>query len=172
MQAVTFPRVVAALAAIVVAGLLLRSRIPEVELPTPAASLETPSADGASAPNATAEDPAAAVEAPAAAKRRELEVMSETFRNTTFLIAIRDAGFVCNELLRVYGGVDGAAKWTATCSEMLAYHVSVASTGELHVEPTMQYWDSIAPSAPLRELREQRAPTRLPPGELLPPQSR
>ena len=32
--------------------------------------------------------------------------MSETFRNTTFLIAIRDSGFVCNELLGVYGGVN------------------------------------------------------------------
>ena len=57
--------------------------------------------------------------------------MSETFRNTTFLIAIRDAGFVCNELLRVYGGIDASAKWMATCSEMHAYTVSVASTGTL-----------------------------------------
>jgi hypothetical protein len=67
--------------------------------------------------------------------------MSETFRNTTFLIAIRDSGFVCNELLRVYGGIDASAKWMATCSEMHAYTVGVASTGTLHVEPALQYSD-------------------------------
>ena len=73
----------------------------------------------------------------AAAKQRELEAMSETFRNTTFLIAIRDAGFVCDELLRVFGGLDDSAKWMASCSEMHAYTVAVASDGTLHVAPTL-----------------------------------
>ena len=67
--------------------------------------------------------------------------MSETFRNTTFVIAIRDAGYVCNELLRVYGGIDDSGKWTATCSEMLAYTLGVMANGDLRVEPMMQYFD-------------------------------
>ena len=68
--------------------------------------------------------------------------MSETFRNTSFLIAIRDAGYTCNDLLRVYGGVDNSGKWTATCSEMLAYTVGVTGAGTLHVAPLLQYFDA------------------------------
>ena len=83
--------------------------------------------------------------------------MSETFRNTTFLIAIRDSGFVCNELLRVYGGVNDSTTWTATCSEMLAYTVSVASTGALHVEPMLQHLDQVGPAVtPTRARRRPR----------------
>jgi hypothetical protein len=85
--------------------------------------------------------------------------MSETFRNTTFLIAIRDAGFVCNELLGVYGGVNDSATWTASCSEMLAYTVRVASHGGLGIEPVLQHLDSL-PFAPMREPRNE---TLLPP---------
>jgi hypothetical protein len=93
--------------------------------------------------------------------------MSETFRNTTFVIAIRDAGYVCNELLRVYGGVDDSGKWTATCSEMLAYTVGVAGNGALHVEPMLQYFDGVGPSV----LPQEPGPGRQP-QQLLPPQPR
>lgn len=82
-------------------------------------------------------------DSPAAATVRELEAMSETFRNTTFVIAIRDAGYVCIELLRVYGGLDGSAKWLVSCSDMLAYTIGVAGNGTLHVEPTLQYMDGV-----------------------------
>ena len=82
--------------------------------------------------------------------------MSETFRNTTFLIAIRDSGFVCNELLRVYGGIDTSAKWMATCSEMHAYTVSVASTGTLQVEPMLQYFDGVASADHPAAIRARR----------------
>ena len=63
------------------------------------------------APSPTAADGRAASRAPTAStlpqptRRRpprssaSSNAMSETFRNTTFLIAIRDSGFVCNELL-------------------------------------------------------------------------
>ena len=88
--------------------------------------------------------------------------MSETFRNTTFLIAIRDAGFVCNELLGVYGGVNDSTTWTATCSEMLAYTVGVASYGALHVEPMLQHLDGDS----------RRARPREPGGESVLPQQR
>ena len=115
--------------------------------------------------------PRAAIDPPApphdaqAAKVRELEAMSETYRNTTFLIAIRDSGFICNELLRVYGGIDTSAKWMATCSEMHAYTVGVASTGTLHVEPTLQYFDGLAP----RIIRQDLEPSSVPEPRLDPP---
>jgi hypothetical protein len=90
--------------------------------------------------------------------------MSETFRNTTFLIAIRDSGFVCNELLGVYGGVNNAATWTATCSEMLAYTVSVGAAGALLVEPMLQHLDAVPPWPPAGPGRDRVVP--LPPQPL------
>jgi len=50
---------------------------------------------------AAASEPAAPTHDAERAKLDELQAMSETFRNTTFLIAIRDSGFRCNELLSV-----------------------------------------------------------------------
>ena len=83
---------------------------------------------------------------PERAKLEELRGLSETFRNTTFLIAIRDAGYLCNELVSVYGGIGDSTTWTVSCREMLAYTVRVSQTGTLLVEPTLQYHDPIGPS--------------------------
>ena len=95
----------------------------------------------------------------AAAERvRELQGLSETFRNTTFLIAIRDAGYVCNELLGVYGGFNNSHTWTATCADMLAYTVSVADDGALAVDPMLQHLDGVP-----------RRPMENPPRRVVPP---
>jgi hypothetical protein len=103
------------------------------------------------AAHATEAPTGVASETPVAAKVRELNAMSETYRNTTLLIAIRDSGFVCHELLRVYGALDDAPKWLASCSEMLSYTISVASNGTLRVEPMMQYFDGPVQSIQLNE---------------------
>jgi hypothetical protein len=149
MQSHTMPRALAVAAVIAAAGLvLLLLRSPGDDTRIDVAEPNVPPSQAAAPAPAAADQPRAPpAEAPAAAKIRELEAMSETFRNTTFLIAIRDAGFVCNELLRVYGGVDDSAKWMATCSEMLAYTVGVASDGTLHAEPFQQYFDGVGPRA-------------------------
>jgi hypothetical protein len=180
MQGQTITRAVVAAVAIAAAGVvLLLARSPGDEPPPAVVPSETPPPAQKEARIALA--PAEPVVPPdaelAAAKVRELEAMSETFRNTTFLIAIRDSGFVCNELLRVYGGIDASAKWMATCSEMHAYSVGVASTGQLQVAPTLQYFDGQWPQViqtfedPTLVLpRQPRLPAqRLPPQEL-PPQ--
>jgi hypothetical protein len=83
---------------------------------------------------------------PERARLEELRAMSETFRNTTFLIAIREAGYVCRELVSVYGGIADSTTWTAACREMLAYTVRVTHAGALLVEPTVQYFDALGPS--------------------------
>ncbi len=165
MQAHTIPRAIAAGAVLGAAALVLLTRAPTADLPAIAVPAEIAADEApAEAPRRNAAPPA---ETAAAAKLRELEAMSETFRNTTFLIAIRDAGFVCNELLRVYGGVDDSAQWMATCSEMLAYNVGVAGNGTLRVEPFQQYFDGVGPGAiegrdfdappqPAQPLREPR----------------
>jgi hypothetical protein len=161
MQSHTMPRALAASAVIVAAGLVLLLRSPSDDtLIDIAESTLPPSQAAAPAPGAADEPGAAPAEAPAAVKIRELEAMSETFRNTTLLIAIRDAGFVCNELLRVYGGVDDSAKWMATCSEMLAYTVVVASDGTLHAEPFQQYFDGVGPRAIEQRFDAPRPPTQ------------
>jgi hypothetical protein len=108
--------------------------------------------------------PTLALPSNAAAERvRELQGLSETFRNTTFLIAIRDSGYVCNELLDVYGGFNNSHTWTATCADMLAYTVSVADDGGLAVDPMLQHLDGV-PRRPL----DERPPRMLPPAPLTP----
>jgi hypothetical protein len=171
VSTITLPRtlatgfVIAAIAAVLVMGGRPSSDEP---LLSPQPIRPTPTEVGAPAIDA----PTFAVSGtPIDATLRELNAMSETYRNTTFLIAIRDAGFICNELLRVYGALDDAPKWLASCSEMLSYTVSVASSGSLHVEPMMQYFDGpvlriqgndeVVPPQVLRQ--QQLPPQELPP---------
>jgi hypothetical protein len=177
MQAQTIPRTLAAgLVVLAVALVLLFARTPNDELAvtvpdvtaTPQPEVEVTIA------HADAEPPAPSQpETSAAAKVRELGAMSETFRNSTFLIAIRDAGFICNELLRVYGGLDDSGKWTATCSEMLAYTVSVSGSGALRVDPMLQYFDGVR--WPVR-IEQGSDPMQIPGGralrDSLPPETR
>ena len=154
---------IAATAVIVAGGLALLARSPSDE-PQPIAPSNEPLTIAVSdAPRAVA--PAAHHDAEAAAKVRELEAMSETFRNTTFVIVIRDAGYVCNELLRVYGGIDDSGKWTATCSEMLSYTVAVAGNGTLRVEPMLQYFDGLSPAVIIdkQNIVPAQPPLRTPP---------
>ena len=160
MRATTITSVSVTAGVIVVAGLVLLARAPSDDAPPAAHSDETLTIAVNDKRSAPADPPALMHDAPAAVKIRELEAMSETFRNTTFVIAIRDAGYVCNELLRVYGGIDDSGKWTATCSEMLAYTLGVMSNGDLHVEPMMQYFDAPGP-APIRN--DQPVPSLPPP---------
>ena len=162
--AVTLPRIAAASAVLVAAVLVLLARSPSVQLPASAVAPSAPPTTDEPRPSADRES-FGALETPAAAKLRELNEMSETFRNTTFLIAIRDSGFVCNELLGVYGGVNDSTTWTTTCSQMLAYTVSVASSGALHVEPMLQHLDQMGPAVTPREPGGDPVlpPQRLPP---------
>jgi len=175
MQRQTILVAIAAAAAIVAAGLvLIGGATTHAPAPVPQ-SRESEPASPRDAPIqlASADAPAPRNDEPAAAKVRELEAMSETFRNSTLLIAIRDAGFVCNELLRVYGGLDHSGNWTATCSEMLAYTVSVASTGALRVEPMLQYFDGVVwPVAPEQGGDPIKIPSDRPLLDRLPPQTR
>jgi len=135
---------IAAAAVIVAGGLVLLARERSDPLLPVVQPAESEAAVPTDAPLTLAVAPAPSADAVIAAKVRELEAMSETFRNTTFLIAIRDAGYTCNELLRVYGGFEASGKWTATCSEMLSYTVGVAGNGALRVDPMNVYWDGIA----------------------------
>jgi hypothetical protein len=98
----------------------------------------------------------------ALARVEELRALSETYRGTTFLTAIRAAGFVCYELTGVYGGINDSATWTVNCADMLAYTVRVDAAGELAVEPTAQYLDSLAPAPRDGRPPEPTSPLPLP----------
>jgi len=170
MHTMTGPRILAVAAVVVAAALVVlthSSSVTDVSV-APREPQRAPVGEKAAAALPPEAQPAASRETPAGRTLRELNAMSETFRNTTFLIAIRDGGFVCNELLGAYGGVNNSTTWTATCSEMLAYTVSVASSGALHVEPMLQHLDLIGPS--VTPLEPGRDP--VPPGQRLPPQRR
>ena len=134
------------IAGVVAFGALLTSvvlRWQTVLPPEPLPDYAEPGADAAAVSDSTPSEPTNNAER---AKLEELRAMSETFRNTTFLIAIRDAGYRCSELVNVYGGIGDSTTWTAACREMLAYTVRVNHAGTLHVEPTMQYSDGLVPT--------------------------
>jgi hypothetical protein len=83
-------------------------------------------------------------ESPASRKVDELRTMSESVRNSTFVIAIRAAGFMCEDVVNVYASAE-VPSWRARCPDNRAYYVRVADAGDLVVEPTLDYFDSVAP---------------------------
>ena len=165
MQAHRIASAIAVAAVIVAGALVLLARAPSEE-----PSLDAPSSERLTI--AISDGPAPSAAAPAAndqaaAKVRELEAMSETYRNTTFVIAIRDAGHTCNQLLRVYG-IDDSGKWTVTCTELLGYTVGVTADGALRVEPMMPYFDGLTPRITIQNdnVVPAQPPPRLPPQRL------
>jgi hypothetical protein len=95
-----------------------------------------------------------------AAEPLALHAMSETFRNTTFLIAIRDAGFVCDDVVAAHAGGDRV--WTATCRDMGGYKIDVRESGELTIQPSAQYFDTLNSTRPILDdgFRLERNPPR------------
>jgi hypothetical protein len=71
--------------------------------------------------------------------------MSESVRNSTFVIAIRAAGFVCEDVIGVDQAEAGAPAWRTRCPDLLAYLVRVGDDGGLAVEPTLDHSDSVVP---------------------------
>lgn len=102
-------------------------------------------------------------DSPAARKLAELRAMSESVRNGTFVIAIRAAGFVCEDVTRVDQAEPDAPVWRAHCPDLLAYLVSVRDDGGLAVEPTLDHWDGVPPAIPIRPAPEASPPDLLTP---------
>jgi hypothetical protein len=82
---------------------------------------------------------------PPSGKLAELRAMSPTFLASTLLIAIRDAGFVCEDVVDVDQSEPDSPVWRAHCRDLKAYLVRVADSGALAVEPTLDHWDAITP---------------------------
>jgi hypothetical protein len=77
----------------------------------------------------------------------ELRAVSQTFRNTTFLGAIRNAGFHCDDVVSAYESAVGV--WLASCADKRGYTVSVLEIGGFDVRPVPHYFDSPDSRQPL-----------------------
>lgn len=99
-----------------------------------------------------AENSPARVEAAAA----ELRSMSPTFRNSTFLIAIRGSGFYCDGVVSAHESTAGV--WLASCMEKLGYTLNVRDVDGFDVRPVAHYFDSVSPSPQLRERLDRDSP--------------
>jgi hypothetical protein len=93
-----------------------------------------------------------------------LAEMSETFRNTTFLIAIRDAGFVCEDVVAAHES--DADIWVASCRDIgSGFEIDAGDPEKLVVRPAARYIDALDLSQPLLDDRfrvDRDAPLRLP----------
>lgn len=111
----------------------------------------SPAAPSALAPSSSAaarpENSRTALEEPkkpAEAAPGKLEAMSPTFRNSTFLIAIRKAGFVCDDVAAA--NATGPHVWVASCKDLNGYEISVDDDGRLVPRPIVHYFDGLTPS--------------------------
>jgi hypothetical protein len=74
------------------------------------------------------------------ADRVAVREMSQTFRHGTFLIAIRAAGFYCDDVVAAHESDDGV--WAASCKDLQGYKISVEALDRLGVEPIPHYVDA------------------------------
>jgi len=81
----------------------------------------------------------------------ELREMSQTYRHSTFLIAIRGSGFYCDDVVAAHESVNGV--WLATCVDKLGYTLSVRDVDQFDVRPVAHYFDSLAPAEVPRNLQ-------------------
>jgi hypothetical protein len=75
--------------------------------------------------------------------------LSQSFRHTTFLIAIRRSGFNCDEVVAAHESIDGV--WLASCMNKLGYTLNVRGANEFDVRPVPHYFDSLAPRVRIQE---------------------
>ena len=77
----------------------------------------------------------------------DLRDMSQTFRNSTLLVAIRGAGFYCDDVVSADETADGV--WVASCANRLGYTLSVVEN-QFNVCPVAHYFDSVGPPPTIR----------------------
>jgi hypothetical protein len=74
----------------------------------------------------------------------DLRNASETFRNSTLLVAVRRAGFYCADVVSAHESAGGV--WVASCSDLLGYIVTLLGAEQFDVRPVVQYFDSVTPA--------------------------
>jgi len=71
----------------------------------------------------------------------ELGAMSESFRNTTLVTAIRSAGFYCDDVITSHESAAGV--WVTSCRDRGGYKVSGVTVEDIRVEPIPHYVDAV-----------------------------
>jgi hypothetical protein len=127
-------------------------------------------------PGASAErrelEPSAGAESEATAPEREAPIsgesvglaeMSDRFRNAALTAAIREGGFVCDDVVDAIRSADDV--WIASCRNMINYRVDVTEERSLIARPVASYFDQVGPP-PIRGdgfRIDRNGPVRLPP---------
>jgi len=70
-----------------------------------------------------------------------LRKMSQSFRHSTFLVAIRSAGFYCDDVIESRESVEDV--WVASCRDLGGYKINVRGTESVHVEPIPHNVDAV-----------------------------
>jgi len=70
-----------------------------------------------------------------------LREMSQSFRHSTFLVAIRAAGFYCDDVIESRESVEDV--WVASCRDLGGYKINVRGTESVHVEPIPHNVDAV-----------------------------
>jgi hypothetical protein len=65
-------------------------------------------------------------------------------RNALLLQAIRDSGYLCDEVIDVTAPVETATGWRVLCKDMLVYFGSLDTNDAVHIEP-IPYGDPATP---------------------------
>src|SRR5687767_3438955 len=65
-------------------------------------------------------------------------------RDALLLQAIRDAGYLCEQIVDVTSPVEIATGWRVLCRDMLVYVASLDTSDAVHIEP-IAYGDPVTP---------------------------
>lgn len=88
----------------------------------------------AAPPSVTERAPPADLHAPTQAQEA-FRAMDEAQRNSIFRLAIRDAGYLCDELRTSPEAGDRLAAWRISCGNAVSYLVGVEPGGDLYIDP-------------------------------------
>lgn len=96
----------------------------------------------------------------------DVRAMSATYRNSTLLVAIRHAGFYCDDVVAASESADGV--WVASCMDRSGYALNVRAAYQFDVHPIAHYFDSLFPVFPPARDNERQFDRGVPRDRLLP----
>ena len=70
-----------------------------------------------------------------------LREASQSFRHTTFLVAIRHAGFYCDDVIESHESAEDV--WVVGCRDLGGYKISVRGMEVVHAEPMPHNVDAV-----------------------------
>ena len=87
---------------------------------------------------------------------------SPIYRNVSLMTVIREAGYVCTDILSSAAGDDALATWRVSCEDAQAYLIAEDGAGGLRVEPIAYFEMPVRPRFELVPAPPNTAPPLLP----------